>query len=100
MQAKVAVVIVSIGASACGLLALRQSRLQAAHELTRSQFRIRAADERLWMLRAEIAKRVAPPEVEAMAAGVDDLKPIVAQSLSREETERLANAGSPEETPQ
>ncbi len=75
MWPKLAVVVLSIGVCACGLLALRQARLQAAFELTQAQLRIRDADERLWRLRAEIGRKVAPEEVERLAGGLVPLHP-------------------------
>lgn len=77
MFAKCAFVVVAVGACGCGLLALRQSRLQVASELARTQMRIAAADERLWALRTRIADRVSPRNVERMAAVIGPLKPIM-----------------------
>ncbi len=75
--ARLACVILSIGAVACTLLALRQSRLQAAHELADTQLRIRAQDEALWRLRARIASRVTPERVADLARAVSPLHPVM-----------------------
>jgi hypothetical protein len=75
-------VVLAIGATACGLLTLRQSRLQAASELAQAQLRIGTSDERLWALRSQIAERVTPSNVERMAASVGPLKPIIAPPLA------------------
>lgn len=77
MFAKVCAVILAVGVTACGLLALRQARLQAAHELARTQLRIRALDEDLWAMRARIAAKVTPGTIEQMAAGVGQLRPMI-----------------------
>ena len=49
-----------------GLLSTRQSRLQAAHEVTAARLRIREHDERLLELRAEIAEHVSPGAVREL----------------------------------
>jgi hypothetical protein len=75
--AKLAVVIVAAGAIGCALLALRQQRYQMASELTVAQLRINALDERLWQLRADVAKRVTPREVEKLVNTLGPLRPMV-----------------------
>lgn len=87
MVAKGVAVVLAVGAGACALLALRQQRLQAAHELTQAQIRIREMDERLWLLRARIAQRVTPEHVHAMAASMGRLRPMIdSPALSPEPT--------------
>lgn len=76
MLAKLSFVVLSLGVIACSLLALRQSRLQVASELTRAQLRINADDEQLWTLRAKIAERIAPSQIERMAQGLGPLQPV------------------------
>lgn len=63
MFAKLVALILALGACGGGLLAMRQSRLQAAHELTAARLRLREHDERLLRLKAEIAERTTPPSV-------------------------------------
>lgn len=77
MFAKLAVVILGIGATGCSLLALRQQRLEAASELARIQVHVHAQDERLWLLRSEIASRVSPENVRGMATALGPLRPLV-----------------------
>ncbi|CAG1008244.1 hypothetical protein PHYC_03539 [Phycisphaerales bacterium] len=77
MFAKSAVLIVTVGACGCALLALRQQRLQVASELARTQLRISRADERLWTLRTTIAERTAPRNIERMARDLGPLVPII-----------------------
>ena len=61
-----------------GVLSTRQSRLQAAHEVTAARLRIRAHDERLLTLRAQIAERVRPEAVRELLEQLegDALAPI------------------------
>lgn len=83
--AKMVVLVLCLGGSAVGMLALRQSRLQAAHEAAEARLRMRAHAERAMDLRAEIARRVTP-EALAVLAETTDLVPAV---------ETLRDAGAP-----
>jgi hypothetical protein len=58
--AKLVVLILVVGLGGSGLLAMRQSRLQAAHELTAARLRLRTQAELLQRLRARIAQSTAP----------------------------------------
>lgn len=78
MLIKCGMLVLTIGATACGLLTLRQARLQAASELAQSQIRIGKSDERLWALRSQIAAQVTPSNVERMAQSMGPLRPIIA----------------------
>ncbi len=64
MFAKLVVLVLAVGGTAVGMLALRQSRLQAAHEAAEARLRMRAHAERTIEARAAIARRVTP---EALA---------------------------------
>lgn len=77
MFAKLALLVVAIGACGCSLLALRQQRLQVASELTRAQLRIQAADERLWELRAKIALHTTPRAIRVLANDLGPMKPVI-----------------------
>lgn len=81
MFAKFTVLILAMGAFAAGLLSLRQSRLQVASEITQSQLRIEAADQRLWKLRTSIAERVTPGRVGELAEEVGPLRPLALPPL-------------------
>lgn len=91
MVAKVAAVILAIGVCACILLAARQLRTQAAHELAEARLRVMQRDNELWRLRSQIAARVTPQRVQQMAAGLTPLKPI-----GIEPPQPAAIAGNPE----
>lgn len=78
MFTKIAVVIVCLGICACTLLALRQARLQAANELAEARLRVRSIDERVSLIRSEIAPHVTPEQVEQMTVELDgSLGPLV-----------------------
>lgn len=77
MFGKVAVVVIGLGAASATLLALRQQRLQAAHELAKTQLRIERQDEQLWKVRARIASLVNPQNVEMMASEISELHALV-----------------------
>ncbi|MFZ4574457.1 MAG: hypothetical protein ACOYN0_08675 [Phycisphaerales bacterium] len=81
MFAKFATVIVTLGAFAAGLLSLRQSRLQVASEITQCQLRIEQADLRLWKLRAQIAAKVTPRQVEELSKDAGTLRPLALPPL-------------------
>lgn len=79
--AKACVAVLALGACGCSLLAIRQARLQAAHDLAKTQLDIQRADEELWKLRAAIAERVTPVRVEEMAIEMADLRPLLSTPL-------------------
>ncbi|HHN77368.1 MAG TPA: hypothetical protein ENK11_01660 [Phycisphaerales bacterium] len=94
MAAKLAVVLVALGLIAASLLSMRQSRLQAAHEVTSARLRIREHDERLLKLRSEIAERVTPEAVREMlkeSGELDRLAPL-AERVHRVATGEIADA--------
>lgn len=79
MTAKLAVTIVAFGLMGAALLSIRQSRLQAAHEVTEARLRLPVHDERLTALRVEIAGCVAPARVREMleeTGQADELAPL------------------------
>jgi len=80
--AKLVALILALGACGGGTLAMRQSRLQAAHELTETRLRLREHEERLLRLRAEIAARTTPPAVGEMLASLEESGAIEALSSS------------------
>jgi len=81
VPAKLALIVIALGACACTLLAMRQSRLQVASELTQTQLRINAADERLWSLRVRIAAEVAPQHIQRLATELGELRPLAEAPL-------------------
>jgi hypothetical protein len=90
MFAKLAAVIVSMGVIACVLLAVRQQRVQAAHEMADVQRRVMEHDRTLWHLRAEIAARVTPERIDKASAKLGPTAPIGPEryhEMVRRETE-------------
>jgi len=74
---KLLAIVAAIGLTACGLLSMRQARLQAAHELADAQLRIWRHDEELLRLRALIAERVTPERVRQMMAAADNMPKLI-----------------------
>jgi len=75
--AKLVVMILACGVCGGTLLSLRHARIQAAHEMAEARLRIRHHERELQRLRAEIALRITPEQVEAMATMLGPLQPAV-----------------------
>jgi len=65
---KLVVLILVCGSSGVGLLSVRQSRLQAAHEMAEARHRSRRLDERAGEIRTQIAQSCTPQRVIEMLA--------------------------------
>ncbi|MCA9305441.1 MAG: hypothetical protein KDA16_02845 [Phycisphaerales bacterium] len=69
--------LILIGAGAgASLLVVRQQRLQAVHEMTEAAERMIEMERTLWRLRAEIASRVTPQDLEEEYASRQAMEPI------------------------
>jgi len=99
--AKLVALILGFGACGGGLLAMRQSRLQAAHELAEARLRIERHEMRVRELRAQIAAGITPErvlerlgadEVARMAPGWTARAPLIVPELIGETHEALAPA--------
>lgn len=102
MFAKLIVAILAIAVLGCALLGIRQSRMQAAHDLAQTRLRIAEHDADLWMLRAEVAERVTPTQVRAMADALGPTEPITPEaevSLVEPDTDLASGPHPPEQTP-
>lgn len=99
MFSKLIFVIVALALLGCALLGIRQSRMQAAHDLARTRLRLAEHDASLWVLRAKIAERVTPMNIRAMAESLGPIEPITPDSrLSAMEPEidlALSDQGTP-----
>lgn len=73
---KLVVLVLIAAGTAATLLAIRQRRVEAAHDLARIQADIADHDKSIWRLRLEIATRVRPSEVRAMSESMGPLTPI------------------------
>lgn len=67
MVAKLAVIIISIGAAFGALLVNRQQRIDAVAEIARAQLRMELHDKTILRLQAAVAKAVRPDELKAVA---------------------------------
>lgn len=76
MFKKLVFLVACLGLVAACLLAIRQQRVRAAHEVGRVQRSVGEHDRTLWQLRLEIAHRTTPDKVEAMAGTLGELAPI------------------------
>lgn len=76
MVAKLAAVVVAVALTAGALLAVRQQRIMAAHDLIRSHARLVESERTLWRLRVQIGEHLSPDRVEQMATGLGPLRPI------------------------
>lgn len=92
MVAKLAAVILAIGILACALLAVRQMRTQAAHELAETRLRIMQRDNQLWRVRTQIAEAVAPQRVQALAATLSPLTPLTPELAAKPVPAEVADA--------
>lgn len=66
MFAKLLVIILAVGGAACALLVVRQQRVELAHDVARTHNRLLQHERALWDLRAEIAARVKPEQVQQL----------------------------------
>lgn len=104
MFAKLAAVILTIGAVAATLLAARQQRLYAVHESAEAMRRVGEHDRTLWRLRGEIAGRVTPGKVRRLAdhfgplVYLHDERPLLSGPEHDAEVRRAANTTEPEQT--
>lgn len=77
MFIKLVVLILVCGSSGVGLLSVRQSRLQAAHEMAEARHRSQRLDERAGEVRAQIAQACTPERVIEMLNAQDGYDPAV-----------------------
>lgn len=68
MHLKTCFLILALGATACGLLVVRQQRIQTVHELASVSRRIDDLERTRWDLRIAIARATTPQRVETLAA--------------------------------
>jgi hypothetical protein len=87
------VLILVCGSSGVGLLSVRQSRLQAAHEMAEARHRSQILEEVLGELRASIAQISTPDRVADLLAADDRYTPAIHQRAT------LVQLAEPIETP-
>ncbi|MCC6285009.1 MAG: hypothetical protein IT439_06845 [Phycisphaerales bacterium] len=83
MLAKMLGLILGVGATAAALLAVRQAQVQAARELAEARLRVRAIDERVGRLRAEIARTIRPESLASMMDEAGSMRPVARTGQDR-----------------
>jgi len=76
VRSKLMILIACGSAVSAGLLVVRQQRLQAVYEMSRSLERAAEHDRTIWRVRAEIATSVTPERVRVMAEKLGPMAPI------------------------
>ncbi len=97
MFAKLTALIITIGLIACVLLAVRQQRVQAAHDLAEVHQRVLQHDRTLWSLRAQVAARTLPSTLARAGERFGELahnNPERFRDLVKRETEGVLAAAS------
>lgn len=75
--AKIAVIVLGLGAMGLGLLALRQQRYEVSNQISRAHNRIVEQDRAHWRIRVDLARRVEPAQLRESAAAIGlDLEPL------------------------
>jgi len=75
--AKLAVMLVAIGALGLGLLSLRQQRYEVSNQISKAHNRIVEQERTQWRMRAEVARRVDPADIRGYAERLNlELAPI------------------------
>jgi hypothetical protein len=74
---KLVVLILVCGSSGIGLLSVRQSRLQAAHEMAEARHRTILLKEQAGEIRAQIAQACTPERVIELISTTDGFKPAI-----------------------
>ncbi|MBL4699590.1 MAG: hypothetical protein JKX70_12240 [Phycisphaerales bacterium] len=77
MFIKLVVMILVCGSSGIGLLSVRQSRLQAAHEMAQARHRCLRLDEQTGEIRMHIAQACTPDRVVELLGSQDNFDPAV-----------------------
>ena len=81
--AKLAVMLVAIGALGLGLLSLRQQRYEVSNQISKAHNRIVEQERTQWRMRAEVARRVDPADIRGYAERLNlELAPIQPGSTS------------------
>jgi hypothetical protein len=68
MFAKLLLIILVMGATACGLLVNRQHRIETAHETVALHKQLLGQQQRIWKLRCEVSRRCRPQQLNLALA--------------------------------
>ncbi|MEC9372941.1 MAG: hypothetical protein VYC34_03820 [Planctomycetota bacterium] len=77
MHAKLIALVLGVAAVASALLAVRQQRIQSAHELAQIHRKMMACDESLWRMRVAIARRLEPRRIDPAINALGETEPIL-----------------------
>jgi len=102
MFIKLMVLILVVGSSGVGVLSVRQSRLQAAHETAETRLRIRKLENRTTELKAAIAELATPGRVVSALEASKQYTPAMHKraTLSKSFTPINEHAGPDGQTPE
>lgn len=79
MFAKLLVIILAIGGTACALLVVRQQRVELSHDVAQTHNRLLKHERVIWDLRTEIAAQCKPSDVRKLVEKSDsEWRPIPA----------------------
>ena len=97
---KLAVCVIIAGGTSCGLLVIRQHRIDAASEMSLMHRRLLQHEERSWKLRVAIHERLRQDRVAALAAALEretneKLVPLLLDECRLVELEAAEGPGSP-----
>ena len=70
MFPKLLLIIIVMGAAACGLLVNRQQRIETAHETAALHQQLNERQQQIWRLRCEVSRRGGPQQVHLALARV------------------------------
>jgi hypothetical protein len=76
VRSKLAFLILVIGLTACGLLALRQQRLRVVHDLAVVHKNMARMDQDLLRVRVDIAQAITPQRVVQLAGNLGPMRPL------------------------
>ena len=68
MFAKLLLILLVMGATACGLLVNRQQRIEAAHETAVLHQLLNEQEQQVWKLRCEVSRRCGPQRLHLALA--------------------------------
>ena len=68
MFTKLLLIIIVMGATACGLLVNRQQRIEAAHETALLHQLLNEQEQQVWKLRCEVSRRCRPQQLNLALA--------------------------------
>ncbi|MFK7759309.1 MAG: hypothetical protein AB8C13_05115 [Phycisphaerales bacterium] len=108
MFVKLIILILALGSTGVTVLSVRQSRLVASNEMTQSRMRIRALERTTMDLRAQIASKITPSQIQSLLESTlgDEYENALVEMTDRKinildpiDYERGASDSAPDGTP-